>query len=50
MNLKKGSNLKNKETKYILSETFDEEKERYSYSLHPVECLYAKVKYACNLQ
>lgn len=48
--IKKGSNLKNKETKYILSETFDEEKERYSYSLHPVECLYAKVKYACNLQ
>lgn len=48
--IKKGSSLKNKGSKYILSETFDEEKERYSYSLHPVECLYAKVKYACNLK
>ncbi|MDE5612602.1 MAG: hypothetical protein K2I90_11370 [Odoribacter sp.] len=46
---KKENRLKNKESDYILSETFDEEKGRCSYSLHPIETLYAKVKYACNL-
>lgn len=34
---------------YILSETFDEEKEEYAYSLHHVSTVYAKVLYACSI-
>lgn len=47
--VEKVNKLDNVNLDYILSETFDEEKGRCSYSLHPVETLYAKVKYACNL-
>lgn len=48
--IEKVKKLDNVSIDYILSETFDEEKGRCSYSLHPVETLYAKVKYACNLK
>lgn len=47
--VEKVNKLDNVNLDYILSETFDEGKGRCSYSLHPVETLYAKVKYACNL-
>ena len=39
----------NSSQQYILSETYDEEKQRYAYSMHPVSTLYAKVKYVCSL-
>lgn len=41
--------LKDKNSLYILSETFDENLRKYSYSFHPIESLYARVRYACNL-
>ncbi|MBR4854251.1 MAG: hypothetical protein IKU88_05940 [Alistipes sp.] len=47
--IEKVNKLDHSDPNYILSETFDEEKDRCSYSLHPVKTLYAKVKYSCNL-
>jgi hypothetical protein len=37
--------LKNAE-RWIVSETYDEYKKEYHYSIHPVNAIYAKVKYA----
>ena len=37
--------LKNAE-RWIVSETYDEYKKEYHYSIHPVDAIYAKVKYA----
>lgn len=42
---KKAKKMKNKDGKCILSETFDENSQKFRYSLHPVDSLYARVKY-----
>ena len=45
----KTAKLTNPSTRHILSETYDEERQVYRYSMHPVSSLYAKVLYAVNI-
>ena len=43
--MNKKEKLSNPSERHILSETYDEDTDKYRYSLHPVSSLYAKALY-----